>query len=265
MSKKVIAILENRIKEKLINIIEKMGAVPFSAPVLAEVPNIDENEILNEINIWKTKQPDIFIFQTGVGTKIFFDTVIKLNLFNTVIDIMKNARIIVRGPKPEAAFRAFNIKPTNYTKEPYTTKEVIDELLKFDLQDKIVVVQRYGEINLSLHKIIKEKGGIVKEIVTYNWELPANIRPILDFINALKKREIDIVIFTSAAQVKNLFIIAEQYDRINELKENLNKTLIASIGPVCTSALKNYDIRIDIEPKIPKLSYLIESIKEFAV
>ena len=44
------------------------------------------------------------------------------------------------------------------------------------------------------------------------------------------------------------------------LKQSLDRTLVASIGPVCSVALRKLAVRVDIEAKPPKLGPFIEAM-----
>ena len=44
------------------------------------------------------------------------------------------------------------------------------------------------------------------------------------------------------------------------LKQSLCRTLVASIGPVCSAALRKLTVRVDIEAKPPKLGPFIDAI-----
>ena len=46
------------------------------------------------------------------------------------------------------------------------------------------------------------------------------------------------VVFTNAEQVRNLFAVAEKLDKARALQKSLNRTLVASIGPVASAALR---------------------------
>lgn len=262
MENKVIAILENRTSEQLANLIRKKGGIPFLAPAISEVPDINTNELINLITNWDFMQPDIFIFQTGSGVKFLFEAVKNIGLIDKFFYHLNRAKIIVRSIKPAAALGAYNVHPTDYAKEPFTTSEVIVELMKYDLKNKNIVIQNYGEKNELLRKTIVDKGGNVTEITSYKWDLPHDIQPLIRLMDALENNGIDIVAFTSAAQVSNLFTVANQLNRTQKLRENLNRTLIISIGPVCSSALKNFGVSVTKESSPPKLMYLINAINE---
>jgi uroporphyrinogen-III synthase len=71
---------------------------------------------------------------------------------------------------------------------------------------------------------------------------------------------IDLVAFTSASQARNLFTAAQCDGKEASLKQSLGRTLVASIGPVCSVALRKLTVRVDIEAQPPKLGPFIEAI-----
>ena len=79
-------------------------------------------------------------------------------------------------------------------------------------------------------------------------------------IEALGRDEIDLVAFTSASQAVNLFAVARAHDATEALSLGLARTRIASIGPVCSAALRKLAVRVDIEAQPPKLGPFIDAI-----
>ncbi len=257
---KTIAILENRAGEQLADLVRKYGGTPFSAPALAEIPEIDPLLIAQMVKDWQASQPDYFIFQTGVGVKALFSTTDNLGISEQFLQILNAAVVAVRGTKPSAVLKSRNVRIDLPASEPYTTAEVLASLAPFDLTGKLVVVQRYGDTNWDLQKALQAKGARVAEITTYRWSLPENIKPMLDMMDALAKNSIDMVCFTSASQVHNLFAVAQQLGRNEALQGDLNRSMIASIGPVCTVALHKFGLKVDVEASPPKLGPFISAI-----
>jgi uroporphyrinogen-III synthase len=71
---------------------------------------------------------------------------------------------------------------------------------------------------------------------------------------------VDAAIFTSASQVRNLFAIAAQRDISELLRQSLNTVLVASIGPVCSHALRAFGVRVSLEATPPKMGPLVEML-----
>jgi uroporphyrinogen-III synthase len=261
MKNKTIAILESRAADQMADLVRKYGGTPFSAPALAEVPDVDPEHIRLLIGEWGSKPPDIFVFQTGVGTRALFATTDSLGLTDRFLQLLASKRVVVRGPKPTAVLRSRSVRIDRSATDPYTTNEVLAQL-DADLSGKRVVVQRYGATNRELQQALEARGAQVIEIKTYRWALPADTAPLVKLIDALESNQIDMVAFTSASQVQNLFFVALQAGREEALKSGLNRTLIASIGPVCSVALGRFNIKIDVEPQPPKLGPFITAINE---
>jgi len=261
MKHKTIAILEARAGEQMADLVRKYGGTPFSAPALSEVPDIDPTHITELFNAWDANPPDIFVFQTGVGVKAFFAATDTLGLTDKLLRLLDAAQVVVRGPKPTAVLRSRVVRIDLSAKEPYTTAEVLAEL-DASLRGKRVVVQRYGETNQDLQNALEKRGAQVTEIATYRWGLPEDTAPLLKLIDALERDEIDLVAFTSASQVVNLFTVAQQAGKKDSLKTSLSATLVASIGPVCTAALIKFGVPVAVEPRPPKLGPFITAIND---
>jgi uroporphyrinogen-III synthase len=263
LKNKTVAILESRSGEQMADLVRKYGGYPMSAPALSEVPDIDPQAITQMIQTWSDVLPDLFIFQTGVGTKALFATTDQLNLTEALLSLLSKSQVLVRGPKPTAVLRSKGVRIDMTAGDPFTTAEILAHLEGLSLQGKRVVVQRYGETNVDLQHALEARGAEVLEVATYRWGLPADTQPLVDLIVALDKKTVDMVCFTSASQVYNLFAIAEQSNQVHTLKAGLNHAVIASIGPVCTNALLKYDIEIDVEPSPPKLGPFIAAINQY--
>jgi uroporphyrinogen-III synthase len=260
MKDKTVAILESRMRDHIASLVRKYGGTPFSAPALAEIPDVDPAHIDELIRDWNSAPPDIFIFQTGVGTRALFAATDSLGLTDVLLRLLESAQVVVRGPKPTTVLHSRKVRIDRAASNPFTTHEVLAEMRKTPLRGKRVVVQRYGETNRELQAALESEGAEVIEIVTYRWGLPEDTTPLLRLIDALGRDEIDLVAFTSASQASNLFTVARHDGKEASLKQSLGRTLVASIGPVCSAALRKLGVRVDIEAQPPKLGPLIDAI-----
>ncbi|MGH6835907.1 MAG: uroporphyrinogen-III synthase [Methylocella sp.] len=260
MKDKTVAILESRAGDRFASLVRKHGGTPFSAPALAEIPDVDPARIHALIRDWNTTPPDIFVFQTGVGTRALFDATDSLGLTDLLLRLLDKARVVVRGPKPTAVLRSREVRIDRAASNPFTTHEVLAEVRKIPLPGKRVVVQRYGDTNRALQAALESEGAQVTEIVTYRWGLPKDTTPLLRLIDALGRDEIDLVAFTTASQASNLFAVAQFVGKKASLLQSLGRTLVASIGPVCSAALRKFAVRVDIEAQPPKLGPFVDAI-----
>jgi uroporphyrinogen-III synthase len=275
MKDKTVAILESRAGDRVASLIRKYGGTPFLAPALAEVPDVDPERIRALIGEWGSTPPEIFIFQTGVGTRALFAATDSMGLTPALLRMLEASIVVVRGPKPTAALGARKVRIDLSADDPFTTHEVLAQLQGAQLQGaqlqgahsrenplrgKRVVVQRYGETNRELEAALEAEGAEVIEIATYRWAVPEDTAPIVRLIDALGRDQIDLVAFTSASQASNLFTVAQRIGKEASLQQSLGRTLVASIGPVCSATLRKLAIRVDVEAKPPKLGPLIDAI-----
>ncbi len=260
MKPKTVAILESRLGGELAELVEKRGGRPMLAPALAEVPDVDNATIVRLLGEFESRPPKIAIFQTGVGTRALFAATDSLGLTPKLLRLLARCVVVARGPKPISALRARSVRIDRSAEEPYTTAEVLDSLRDLSFDGERVVVQRYGETNVELEKALRAGGAEVVEIPTYRWALPENTAPLARLIDALERKQVDATVFTSASQAHNLFALSERLGRQATLAANLNHTLVASIGPVCSAALEEHGVKIALEASPPKLGPLVAAL-----
>lgn len=262
LKSKTVAILESRLGAELAGLIEKRGGRALLAPALAEVADVDPAEIARLVAALAERPPRAAIFQTGVGTRALFDTADSLGIAPALLELLSKCTVAVRGPKPTGALRSRGVRIDRSAAEPYTTAEVLAAVADLPLAGERVVVQRYGETNRELERALRGKGAEILEIPTYRWALPEDTRPLENLIAALEAGGVDATVFTSASQAHNLFGLARRIGKDASLPANLNRTLVASIGPVCSAALVARGVNIALEARPPKLGPLVVALEK---
>jgi uroporphyrinogen-III synthase len=170
--------------------------------------------------------------------------------------------VVARGPKPTGALRARGVRIDRSAADPFTTHEVLAAIGDAPLAGQRVIVQRYGVANAELDQALAARGAEVVEIPTYRWSLPADTAPLRELIGALERREIDAAVFTNGEQARNLFAVARGLGKADALRAALNATLVASIGPVASAALRDADVTVGLEAAPPKLGALMSALEE---
>ena len=259
MTSKTIAVLESRFGEHLAGLLEKQGARVLRAPALAEEPDVDLDAIRRLIDDCTAHPLELAIFQTGVGTRALFDATDNLGLTQRLNGLLEACRVVVRGPKPTAVLRGRSVRIDISAPEPFTTAEVLAAIGSVDLANRRVLVQRYGDTNAGLEAQLQARGAQVIEVPLYRWALPKDLAPLQRLIEALRRREIDCAVFTSASQVRNLFSVVGS-TQAESLRDDLNAALVASIGPVCSEALRAAGVKVGLEASPPKLGPLVEAL-----
>ncbi len=125
-------------------------------------------------------------------------------------------------------------------------------------------MQAYGAANGFLTRSLSQRGATVREVALYTWGLPEDRTPVLRMIDGPGRGQIDAVAFASQSQVGNLCAIASQAGKERSLQESLKRTsvIVASVGPVCTRALRKEDIKVDVEPDHPHMGNLVQALAQ---
>jgi uroporphyrinogen-III synthase len=262
MKSRTVAILESRLSTQLAELIARRGGRPLAAPALAEVPDIDRDSIARLVGELGARPAKLAVFQTGVGTRALFDATDALGVTTKLLDSLAKAVVAARGPKPTAVLRSRGVRIDRSAAEPFTTAEVLAAIADVPLAGERAIVQRYGAANEDLDEALRAKGAEVVEIATYRWALPADTAPLAALLDALERGAVHATVFTSASQAQNLFALAETLGRKDKVAANLNKTLVASIGPVCSAALRELGVEVSLEAKPPKLGPLVAALDE---
>jgi uroporphyrinogen-III synthase len=260
MQRKQVAILESRMGEQLAALVAGRGGVPFHAPALAEQPDLDHQAIGSLVISLEKRPAKLAIFQTGVGTKALFAATDGLGLTETFLDLLSKTLVAARGPKPTGALRQRGVRIDYSAADPFTTHEMLDELGALRMQGERVIVQRYGSVNRELDAALAARGAEVIEIPTYRWTLPADTAPLARLIERLERGEMQAVVFTNAEQARNLFLVSSRSGKSEALRLALNRTLVASIGPVASAALREAGVKVGLEAKPPKLGALLAAL-----
>ena len=147
--------------------------------------------------------------------------------------------LVARGPKPLAVLREMGLNAAVAVPEPNTWKDVLHAIdaLKPSLVGLTIAVQEYGISNPALLDGLRERGGRVVPVPVYRWELPEDTQPLKQAIQAIINGEAEVVLFTNAAQADHLLQIAEELGAAVKLREALNSTVVASVGPTAAGHL----------------------------
>src|SRR5207244_13359806 len=195
MRAKKVAILESRLGAQLADLVAQRGGVPFHAPALAELPDLDPGAIAALLRSLEERPAKAAVFQTGVGTRALFGATDALGLTPKLLEMLSRMVVAVRGPKPTAALRARGVRIDRSAADPFTTHEVLAAIQDLDLHAARVIVQRYGVVNAELDQALAARGAEVAEIPTYRWSLPQDTKPLAELIGALERREMDAAVF----------------------------------------------------------------------
>jgi uroporphyrinogen decarboxylase len=253
--------LESRLAVETARLIEKAGGVAISAPSMREVPIGENPEALAFAERLLAGKYDIVILLTGVGTRHLFAAMETHYDRASLVAALSKTTVVARGPKPVAALRELGVAIAIAVPEPNTWRELLDAIVEsnraVDLGGARIAIQEYGESNPRLIEGLRARGADVDAVPVYRWALPENRQPLADAVRQLRARTVDVVLFTSATQVRHLFQQASEMGWENDLHGALEEVVVASVGPVCSETLAELAVGVDLEPEHPKLGHLV--------
>jgi uroporphyrinogen-III synthase len=256
---------ESRRAQEIAQLIRNNGGQPIVAPSTREVPapNEEERKLIYGI---LNSEFDAIIFMTGVGSRTLVQAAEAVCSREELFAALARTRIVVRGPKPAAAMREFNVPVTLAVPEPNTWREIVTSLDEnvetVPLKGRRIAIQEHGEPSPELYSALRERGAEVVPVRVYRWELPEDTGPLKDAIRTLAENRVDVVMFTSSVQFVHAARIAVEMGMAAQLTNALNRTVVASIGPIASAILKENGVGVDLEPSHPKMGFLVKEAAE---
>lgn len=261
---------ESRRAEEMASLIERHGGLPVRAPALREVA-IEHNEAaLAFARGLRAHAYDVVVLMTGTATRALVEEIAPemdrvafaaaLNREATPGGEGPAPKIIARGPKPGAALRELGVRGFITVPEPDTWREVAATLSGLGpLQGLRVAVLEHGAPSSELYEVLTQGGARVYPVRVYKWALPEDTAPLRSALAALAEGSARIALFTSRSQVEHAFAVAGEEGIAAAVKEQLRRGLVASIGPVCSEALRAEALPPDVEPEHPKMGHLVKT------
>ena len=255
--------LESRRAKEMEALIVREGGDPFVAPSVKERAVDDEGAAIRFVEQLEAGQFDMVICMTAVGLTMLRDTAATQMPLERLSAALGRATIVSRGPKPVGVLKPLGVPIHVIIPEPNTWKEIVDVVAL--REERRIAVQEYGRPNLEMNRALEELGAVVSPVALYRWELPDDLEPLREAARLLAKRECDVVLFTSSIQLDHLMEIARGLGVESDVRESLSgHAVLASIGPVMTSALVAQGYPPDIIPKHPKMWSLVKAASEDA-
>jgi uroporphyrinogen-III synthase len=259
---------ESRRAQEVASLITSYGGQPIVAPALREVPLESNAAALRFADDLVAGRFDIVIFLTGVGTRELLRAVERVHPVAAFAAALSRTRVVARGPKPLAVLRELQVPVWIAVPEPNTWRELLAALDgRADEQSTRgarIAVQEYGVSNAELIGELRRRGADVTQVPVYRWELPEDVEPLKRAVAMLARAEARVAIFTTSVQVTHLWRVAADMGLESDLRRGLARTVVASIGPTTSGALRARGISPDIEASHPRLGFLIREAAEQA-
>ncbi len=251
--------LESRRADEMASLIRRHRGVPTVAPSMQEVPLDDNREVFRFAEELLQGGIDAVVFLTGVGAKALLEIAAGRHPRADLLAALDRCTTVVRGPKPATVLRNWGVHIDHRAPEPNTWKEILATLdeAPVDLSGRTVAVQEYGLPSEELGAGLRDRGAVVRSVPVYAWKLPDDTAPLEQAIRTTCERGFDVLLFTSAQQVRHITEVAGRIGLQQEWVAAASDCVIGSIGPTCSEAIRSAGLPVDVKPSHPKMGVLV--------
>jgi uroporphyrinogen-III synthase len=258
--------LESRRSPELALLVMNYGGTPIVAPAVREVPIEANDQVLSFAAHLIDRRFDMTIVLTGVGVRLMMQVIDAVYDREHFVKALADTRIAARGPKPVAALRELGLAPWVTAPSPNTWRELIavldDHAHEAPLCGARLAVQEYGSPNTELIEALEVRGARVTTVPVYRWAMPNDVAPLRRAVWDIIRGDVDIVVLTASVQLVHLLGAAAEMGLEGAVRKGLERTVVASIGPMTSEELRRQHLPIDFEPSHPKMGFLVKEVAE---
>ncbi len=257
---------ESRRGNEMQSLIERHGGTAVVVASMQEAPLQDNAPVLVLADALEAAKVDVVIFTTGVGALAVQSVLENVGRFRPFVQMLRTSTVIVRGSKPRSVLHNWGVKDVVTVPEPNTSRELVKVLdtRPIPVQNRVVAIQEYGSPADELHEELRRRGAKVLPVPVYSWKLPDDIEPLRQAILRVIRGDFDVLLFTSANQIRNVLTVAGEAGCRDEFLTAARDTVVGSIGPTCSAALVAEGLPPTCEASPPKMAQLVRSALSLA-
>jgi uroporphyrinogen-III synthase len=254
--------LESRRSAEIEKLIRARGGDSFVAPSMREIPLQDNPEAFAFATHLFAGEFDMVILLTGVGARLLNQILETRYSVGAFAAALRQLTIVVRGSKPMAVMREWNVPVAVTVPEPNTWREILAATEA--RPEREIAVQEYGRSSPELLQGLRARGAQVTTVPVYHWDLPEDTGPLREAVRRLATGQFDVVLFTTSIQVAHLLRIAAEEGVEEQVRAALRRMVVASVGPTTSETLREHDLPVDFEPSHPKMGFLVSETAQRA-
>lgn len=236
---------------ELVSMLEEQGADVLERSTIA-IQDPDSWEPL-DLALNKLHKYDWVLFTSLNAVQNFF-----LRLHGQGLDARAfgRARIGVVGTATAEALRGYGLR-ADMVPAKFTSEGLAESLLGAGVSGKYILIPRAAKAREVLNDTLQQAGAMVEAVPVYQ-----NVRPTGyddQLRQELTEKRVDVVTFTSSSTVTNFLHMLNEKDP-QKLKELLQHTTIAAIGPITAQTVRQSGLDVDIQPETHTIPELVEAI-----
>jgi len=235
----VMVITADRRKRELASALERRGAQVVFAPALSTVSHLDDQQLIAATRALLAEPPDIVVATTGIGFRAWVEAADAAGLAEPLISVLRDARLIARGPKARGAIQAAGLE-ADWVAESETAAELRDYLLAEGVKGSRIAVQHHGNGSDGLDEAFAQAGAQVLSLIVYGWGPPLDPGQHETWVDGAAEGQCDAALFTSAPGAEAWVATAQARGQLDCIRERnrAGDLVLASVGPITAGPLE---------------------------
>ncbi|MEW4369604.1 uroporphyrinogen-III synthase [Paenibacillus kandeliae] len=262
MEGKTIVIGGSRKLDEMTSLIVKQGAQAVVRS-LQGMTMFKEEEMEQELRQVIADKPDWFVFTTGIGTAALFAAADRLGIGEAFRETVRGARIAIRGYKTYSALKSEELAP-DVRDSDGTVRGLEEQLESVDLHGARIWVQLHGEPAPTLVSFLEQKGAASVHTLLPYLSIPPEPDTLEQLRREIEQQTVHAICFTTAVQVRHLFVHATEHGYAEQLREALHGPILAvSVGKVTSEALRQEQITRIVAPDNERMGAMIVEMARY--
>jgi uroporphyrinogen III methyltransferase / synthase len=166
-------------------------------------------------------------------------------------------RICCIGPRTAEELEKFGVK-ADVVPSQFQAEGILDVMKAAGVAGQRVLIARAAQAREILPEELRRLGAEVQVVPVYQTVVPqAAVKAIAD---RLRSQEIEVITFASSSTVRNF---VELFGGIEELKKNLQHTIVGCIGPITAQTARELGLQVDVVAGQNTIPALVEALVEY--
>ncbi len=240
------------------SLIERQGAIATVVPSMREVPLESNAAALSFAEALLANRIDVVVFLTGVGARTLLEAICSRFDREEILAALRRVTVAVRGPKPSAVLREWQVPIAIRAEEPNTWRELLSAMAAAnEIKGKRIAVQEYGRPSTEFAEELTRQGGTVELVPVYRWALPEDVEPLEAAIRETIAGQFDVLLFTSAHQLECVLEVAGGSGQLDAWLAAAKRCVVGSIGPTASGTIREHGLPVDVEAVPTRMGHLV--------